>query len=454
MEGRTLETAGSTPLFKKRDLVRLILPLIIELILSLLVGMADSVMVSRVSEDAVSGVSLVDTVMQLLIFIFAALGTGGNVVSSQYLGRQKLKDASESIRELILFALVLSLGITALLLGGRSLLLDRFFGQITQEVRACASIYLIITAFSIPAIALYEASAAAFRTMGKTKVTMWISLLMNLINISGNAIFIYGFQMGAAGAALGTLISRWCAGLLILFLLTDTRLPLHIPRDFRFRPNWARVKKILHVAVPTGMENGIFQLGKILVLNLVSTFGTAAIAANAIASSISTFQDIPGKAIALGLTTVVARCMGIGDPEQARYYNRLLTKWLYGIILVGDTAIYLLLPLVLPIYALGPEAEGLAMSMVLCHTLGAMAYWPPTFGLPASLRAAGDAKFVMLTSIVSMWVFRVGGAYVLAQGLNLGVMGVWYAMIADWLFRGTVFIFRWAGGKWKTMEVI
>lgn len=348
-------TAPSERLFSRRDLWKLMLPLVLELLLTLLVGMIDSVMVSSVSEAAVSGVSLVDTVMQLLIYIFAALGTGGAVVAGQYLGSGKRDKACESSEQLIWFSALVSLAVMAVLFALKALILNRFFGQITPEVRGYADVYLTITAFSIPAIAAYEAGAATFRTMGNSKVTMWISLMMNIINVVGNAILIYGVGMATGGAA------------------------------------------------------------------------------NAIATNISAIQVIPGSAIVLGITTVISRCVGKGDYEQVKYYNRLLITVMYGALFMIDFAIYFALPFILPIYHLSEETALLTTQMVLIHTLGAVLIWPLTFGLPASMRAAGDVRFAMVISIVSMWVFRIGAAYLLAEGLGIGAIGVWLAMAAIWL---------------------
>lgn len=446
--------APSERLFSRRDLWKLMLPLVLELLLTLLVGMIDSVMVSSVSEAAVSGVSLVDTVMQLLIYIFAALGTGGAVVAGQYLGSGKKDKACESSEQLIWFSALVSLAVMAVLFALKTLILNRFFGQITPEVRGYADVYLTITAFSIPAIAAYEAGAATFRTMGNSKVTMWISLMMNIINVVGNAILIYGAGMATGGAAISTLLSRFAAAIVILRLLLNQERELHIRKTLKIRFDKKLIQKILYIGVPNGLENGMFQLGKILVLSLISSFGTQAIAANAIATNISAIQVIPGSAIALGITTVISRCVGKGDYEQVKYYNRLLIMVMYGALFMIDFAIYFALPLILPIYHLSEETALLTTQMVLIHTLGAVLIWPLTFGLPASMRAAGDVQFAMIISIVSMWVFRIGAAYLLAGGLGIGAIGVWLAMAVDWLFRAVVFGFRWLGGKWKLKKVV
>lgn len=442
-------------LFHNRDLLQLMIPLMVELSLTLVVGLTDSIMVSGVGEEAVSGVSLVDTVMQLIIYIFAAMATGGAVVAGQYLGRGVSGEARKSATELLWVNGMLSVLITAVILLSSRWILTTLFGRITEDVYENARSYLLITAFSIPALGIYEAGAAIFRTMGNSKITMKISAMMNVINITGNAIFIYGCSMGSRGAALGTLISRMAAALCIVWLLLDTKRELHIERTWKHHFQWNMVKRIWGVGIPGGIENGIFQLGKLLLLSFVSGFGTAAIAANAITQTIASIQVIPGSAIQLGMVTVISRCIGAGDYEQAVYYNRKLIGFTYAAVVVLNIPILLGLWWILQMYHLSPETARLTTEMVLWHTLGAVTIWPLAFDLPASLRAAGDVKFVMVSSIASMWIFRLGGAWIFARILGMGVVGVWMAMaVTDWGFRAMVFCVRWKHGKWKSKNVI
>lgn len=441
-------------LFSNQDLWRLLYPLVITLALTLLVGMVDSVMVSSVGEAAVSGVSLVDTIMQLLIYIFTALATGGAIVAGQYLGNGRKKAARESAEQLIWFSAVFSAAVMILLFMLKEAILNLFFSSITPEVREHANTYLVITAFSIPAIALYEAGAVIFRTMGDSKAAMWISFMMNIMHIAINCILIYGLKMGTAGAAVSTLISRVAAAAAALVLLLNTNRELHITKIFALKPNSRVIRKLLYVGIPNGIENGMFQLGKILVVGIVSSFGTGAIAANSVATTLSAIQVIPGSAISLGMTTVIARCVGNGDYEQAKYYNRLLTTSTYACLLILNLAIYFALPVILPIYNLSPETAELTTQMVLIHTIGTIFIWPLTFNLPASMRAAGDVKFTMVISIASMWTFRIGAAYFLANSWSLGALSVWIAMIIDWLFRAILFGIRWLSGKWKFAKLV
>ena len=355
--GKSKKEKRQAYFFDNKALLALILPLVVEQLLAVLVGMADSIMIASVGEAAVSGVSLVDQIMVLLINAFSALATGGAVVAGQFLGQDRREEACKSATQMVWFITICAIGITVLVYLGKSFILHTVFGKIDQDVMHHADIYLLIVAASIPFMALYNGGAAIFRTMGNSKVTMQISIIMNVINIGGNAILIYGFHRGTEGVAIPTLVSRMTAAIIIIVLLCDEKRTLHIERTWRYRINWEMVKKILSIGVPNGLENSMFQLGKIIVLSLVSTFGTYAIAANAVSNAIALFQILPGMAITLAITPVISRCVGAGDYEQTFKYDlrqHIMMKLLiFGII---DMVIVILLSLMtksivsLPLY--------------------------------------------------------------------------------------------------------
>ena len=435
--------------FSNKQLKQLIIPLVIEQLLSITVGLADSMMIASVSEAAVSAVSLVDTVMVLLINIFSALATGGAVVSGQFIGQKEEKRACKAADQLVLFILVLSLGITALTYAGRNFILQGIFGKIEPDVMSNASTYLLIVAASIPFIALYNGGAALSRAMGDSKTSMKTSLLMNLVNIIGNAILIYGCKLGIAGAAIPTLLSRMLAAVLMLLFLRkqDRQIQLSAKPVFRFEKDI--VKRILYIGVPNSLENSMFQVGKILVLSLVAGFGTASIAANAVSNTIAMFQILPGMSIGMAILTVVSQCVGARDYEQVRYYTKKLMKFIYLFMLIMNTLVILLLPGIVWIYQLSPETSEITKTLITYHGFCCVTIWPLSFGLPNTLRAANDVRFTMWISIASMWIFRIIFSYLLGQALGLGVFGIWIAMTIDWLFRGICFAIRYFRGKWQ-----
>ena len=444
----------SNYLFSRKDLITLLIPLIVEQMLSILVGLADSIMVASVGEAAVSGVSLVDSCFVLLIQVFSALATGGAVVAGQYLGLKDEKNACEASNQLVWFVTLMSALIMAIVYLCRNLILHGVFGQIEADVYGHANTYLLIVTASIPFLALYNCGAAIFRSMGNSKVSMKISIIMNTINVAGNAVLVYGFKCGTEGVAIPTLVSRMFAGVVIICLACNQSLPLHIKKTFKYRIKWKMVKRILYIGIPNGMENSMFQLGKILVLSLVSTFGTYAIAANAISNTVASFQTLTGVSTNLAMITVISRCIGAGDYEQVKHYTKKLHIFAYigTFITVGIT--YVCLPVILRAYNLSDMAAEAATHILMLHGTCAMIIWPIAFTLPCVFRAAGDVKFSMITSIVSMWICRVIFSYVIGKYMGLGVFGVWVAMIMDWCVRAVCFAVRYRSGKWKGKQVV
>ena len=452
--GKKQKIDRSHYLFDNKALTALIIPLIVEQLLAVLVGMADSIMVANVGEAAVSGVSLVDNIMVLLINIFAALATGGAVVAGQYLGQKREKDACIAAKQLIWFIFLCSVGITAIVYLGRNFILHSVFGAIDADVMSSANTYLMIVTASIPLIALYNGGAAIFRAMGNSKVSMQVSIVMNVINVAGNAILIYGFHRGTEGVAIPTLVSRMVAAILILGLLCNQTRVLHLEKTLRYHLNGSMVKRILNIGVPNGLENSMFQLGKILVLSLVSTFGTSAIAANAVSNAVALFQILPGMAISLAVTTVISRCVGAGDYEQAKYYTRKLLKITYCCMAVTVALIFAVLPLIMKVYNLSAGTSAESEKILLFHGCSAILVWPIAFNLPAVFRASGDVRYSMITSIVSMWIFRIAFSYILGKYMDIGVFGVWIAMIIDWCFRAILFVYRYFSGKWQGRSAV
>ena len=444
------------PLFSRNALIRLIIPLIIEQLLLMTVGMADTVMVTTAGEAAVSGVSLVDNINNLIIQIFSALSTGGAVVVSQYLGREDLDHAKTASKQLLYTMCAVSLMLMAVALLFRQHILSLIFGRVEADVMDSALIYFLLTAAAYPFMGIYNAGAALFRAMGNSKVSMFCSLVINIINIVVNAIFIFGFHFGSAGAGIGTLVSRIAAAVIIMTLLGHQDHAVRLDGLFRVQLNGGIIKRILFIGIPNGLENGMFQAGKLLVLNLITTFGTSAVAANAIANSVAGVINVPGMALGLAIITVIGRCMGAGAIDQAVTYTKRLVGACYLFMLVMSTVMFFFADFLVSLFNLSPEAVDMAAQVLRICAVGNMIFWPLSFALPNSLRAAGDAVFTMVVSLSSMFACRVALSYVLAcsWGFGLGLAGVWLAMVADWVVRATLFLIRYWRGSWKKIKVI
>lgn len=449
-----MEQSVKRELFDNRALGRLLLPLLIEQLLAITIGMADTIMVSSLGEAAVSAVSLVDNINILLINILAALATGGAVVASQYLGHQEADRACDSARQLYQLTFLGSLVVGAVCLIFNRSLLSGIFGQVEECVMEGAVIYFALSALSYPCLAVYNSGAALFRAMGNSKVSMYVSLSMNLVNIAGNALGIYVLGWGIAGAGLATLISRALGAVVVTVLLSNQAHPIHVNKLYKISFQRAMVGRILKIGVPNGLENGMFQVGKLLVLNLISSFGTASIAANAICNTLAGIAVLPGNAVCLAMVTVVGQCMGAGDADQAERGIRKLMLLTHLAMMVTGVSLFLLRAPLVAMFNLSGEAAGMAREVLILYGLATPILWPPSFTLPCGLRGAGDARFTMLVSIVSMWICRICMSYLLGQTLGMGLMGVWIAMVLDWVVRDVFFLARYLKGTWKKMRVI
>ena len=431
-------------LFDNKALKKLIIPLVVEQLLVITVGFADTVMVASVGEAAVSAVSLVDAINILLINIFAALGTGGAVVAAQFIGQGSKDKAKYSAKQLILITALLSVIIMVIVIAFNVPLLHMVFGNVEVDVMKNAEIYFLFSAMSYPFIALYNSGAALFRAIGNSKISMINSAVMNVINIILNAIFIFVFKWGVFGAVLATLIARAVACIVILKMLSHRDNDVCVNDYLHWKFDFMYIKKILAIGIPSGLENGMFQLGKILVQSLIATFGTYSIAANAVSNNLAQMQIIPGMAMSLAMVTVVGQCVGVKKLLKITYLS------MAGLIVV----LIIATPSILTFYSLSKETTDLAYQCIFLHAIIAALIWPTSFTFPNALRAANDAKFTMIVSAASMLIFRLCFSYVLGQYMNLGLIGVWIAMFIDWGVRCIFFIWRYFRGKWMNRQLV
>jgi putative MATE family efflux protein len=438
-------------LFSKKELNQLIIPLILEQILGVTVGMVATIMVSGVGEAAVAGVSLVDTINILLINIFTSLSTGGAVVAARYLGGKEYKNACKSANQLMLAITSLSLVVMVLSLIGNRLILRIIFGNVAPEVMKNAVVFFYLSALSFPFLAIYSGSAALCRSMGNSRITLIVSVLVNLVNIVSNTILIYGLHWGAEGAGASTLISRMIGAVVMLIVIRDSRRPIHIA-EFRLAFDPTMIKKIFRIGIPTGIDGCIFQFGKILVQSLVAGLGTAALAANAVANTVSGIVVIPASSIGIALITVVGQTLGAQAYDDAKYYVKKLMKIAYIAMAILNLGVIIFAKQITSLYSLSPDAADMALLIIITYSSCAILLWPTSFTLPNALRAAGDARYTMVISIVSMWVWRVGLSFILVKYIGFGLLATWVAMYVDWVFRSGCFLFRIVGGKWLKGE--
>lgn len=443
-----------TEVFTNRQLKSMILPLFFEQLLVMLVGMADTLIISYAGEAAVSGVSLVNQFNTIFIYLFTALASGGAVVISQYIGSKAPDSAGKSASQLLLFSTVFSVVIGILVLIGNEHILRMMFGKVEADVMDACITYLRISAYSYPALAVYNAGAALYRSLGKTSVTMNISIISNIINVIGNLIGVFVLKAGVAGVAYPSLLARTFSAAAITVFCFKKENGVTYQRKWLFKWEGLSMKQILRIAVPNGLENGAFQLVKVALSSIVALFGTYQIAANGVAQSIWSMAALAGVTMGPVFITVIGQCMGDRDTEAASYYFKKLLKITLLISSVWNLLILLLTPLFLQLYALEPETKQLVIWLVVIHNVFNAAAFPFSGALSNGLRAAGDVKFTMYVSIASTILVRLVFSYIFGITLNLGVIGIALAMVMDWVVRAIIFAAREKSGKWKAFQVI
>ena len=441
-------------LFPRRALWMLLIPLIIEQMLNSLMGMVDTLMVSRVGAEAISAVSLVDSINNLVLQVFAAMAAGAAIICSQYLGRKDEKGCNDAAKQIVLTVVVISSVIMIIGVGFRKPLLHLIFGSVEEAVMTNAQMYFLITALSYPFIALFQAGAAFYRACGNSKFTMKTALIANVANIVGNTLFIFVLQMGAAGAAISTLISRALCAFVVFYALRKPGYAIQLKNYFSIRPDLNLIVKILAIGVPSGIENGMFQFGKLAIQSTVSSLGTAAIEAQAMTIIFENVNGMAAVGIGIGLMTVVGQSIGAGRQEEAKYYIVKLAGYAEIAMIISCILVYIAARPVTVLAGMSEESTALCMQMILAITIVKPLLWVPSFTPPNGLRAAGDVRFSMITATLTMWLCRVALSIFLMRVVKTGPIGVWYGMFADWGVRGVIFTIRFVRGKWLRFKVI
>lgn len=443
-------------MFTNRMIRNLLIPVVLEQLLNSIMGTADTMMVSNVGSAAISAVSLVDSINVLVIQAFSALAAGGAIVCAQYIGQRNKEKANESARQVLFIITAISVAVSLICLVFQKPLLRLIFGSVEAEVMRASDIYFFYTALSFPFIAAYDSAASIFRAQDNTRGPMTISMISNVMNIAGNAIMIWVFHMGVAGAALSTLISRiFCAVAVLIQLRKEREGQEIVVRDyFKIRPNWSMIKRILGIGIPSGVENSMFQLGKLAIQSTVSTLGTAAIAAQAMTNILENLNGIAAIGVGVGLMTIVGQCLGAGRKDEAVYYIKKLCVIAEIVVLTSCLIVFALTKPVTILGGMEKESADMCFHMVMWITIMKPLVWTMAFVPGYGLRAAGDVKFSMITSCCTMWACRFCLCVFLIRVMGFGPMGVWIGMFADWTVRSIIFTWRFHSRKWLQHKVI
>ncbi|MBP3277618.1 MAG: MATE family efflux transporter [Butyrivibrio sp.] len=435
-------------IFSNRKLILLLIPIIAEQFLNSLMGMADSMMVSNVGAAALSGVSLVDSINNLVVQTFAALATGGVIICATYIRQKDHKKANDAAAQLILVAAFISFALMFICMIFRDQLLSVIFGKIDADVMRASSIYFLMTILSYPGIALAAAGGAIFRAEGNSRLPMNVAIVSNILNVAGNALFIFGLNMGVFGAALATLLSRIFSAAVLLVLLHRPGQIIRIGSLHRMKPDFSKIKRILAMGIPNGIENSMFQFGKLAIQSSVSILGTTAIAAQAMANIFENVNGVAGVGVGIGLMTIVGQCLGAGRKDEAIYYTKKMIGWGYIVILASCLFTYAIARPVVALAGMEKESAALCIYMLGWITIAKPILWAPSFVTAYGMRAAGDVKFSMIVATLTMWLLRVSLATYLIRVVGIGPMGVWIGMFSDWGIRAIIFTIRFRWGKW------
>ena len=441
-------------MFTRKQIISLLIPLMLEQVLSGLLGIADTMMVTSVGDTAISAVSSVDSINMLIFQLLSALAAGGVIVCAQYLGRREFKRANETACQVLIVSVGLALAVTVFCLLLRRPLLTLIFGTVEHSVMEQAMDYFLITALSYPFMAAQQTAAAAFRASGHSAPPMAVAAIANVVNVAGNAAAIFGFGMGVVGAALATTVSRVMSAVILLVLMRNTSRPIHF-RDYRrMRYDRSLAGMILRVGIPAGVENSMFQLGKLVVQSTVSTLGTAAMAAQAMTHILDMVECMPSQAIGVGLLTVAGQCMGAGRPDEAKRYTKQFCIISEVVLVVMSILVLSFAPLITRVAGMTDESAVLTLKLLQIITVVKCLIWTLAFTLPNGMRAAGDVRFSATVSALSMWIFRVCGSWVLCRVFDVGLIGVWIAWFCDWGCRLVIYVLRYRNGKWLSKQVL
>lgn len=445
---------GQKKLFDNKKLAALLIPLALDQLLNSFMGTVDTLVVSNLGSAAISAVSLVDSINVLIVQAFFALATGGTVVCSHYLGCDREGHAKEAARQLVFITFIMSLIIAAACLILNGPILALIFGDVEQAVMDNARKYFFFSAISYPFIALYDDGSSILRAQENSKLPMQISVIANILNVILNLLFVWVFHWGVSGSAAATMLARMFSMLAVIIKLRNQELKIFLRNYLSIRPDWGEIKKILRIGIPSGVENSMFQFGKLAIQSTVSLMGTAAIAAQGMTNIIENLNGIAAIGIGVGLMTVVGETLGAGRKEEAVYYIKKLCIISEVAIIVSCLTLYALVRPITYFGGMETESAKMCIFMVTCITIVKPLVWVMAFIPAYGFRAAGDVKFTMTVSMLTMWFCRVSLVIVLARVFGMGPMAVWIGMFTDWTVRSIIFTVRFKNRKWLNHHVI
>lgn len=437
----------------RKDILGLAIPIVIEQTFVMLLGVCNTMMAGHIGQEAVSAIGMVDSMNNLFIAFFAALSVGATVVVAQQIGQKAFDKANETAKQAIASGIIVAGVISLLLWIFRVPVINFLYGSAEELVKSNAKLYIEFTLFSYPFIAISQIANGILRGAGDTKTPMYITMFMNIINIALGYILIFGIHvlnipsLGIMGAAIAIAIARMIGAVIIMTVLFNGGKVIKIEKLLSFRFDMKTQKNIFNIGIPAGVEQVIFNTGKLIVQIFIVTMGTASIAANAIGMSIMQIMNVPGSALCLAATTLVGQYIGRNDVKGAKATLIYLVKFSTVCLVSIGIVFFPISECLASIYTNVPEVIRITGILVKSNSIAYLA-WAISFVLSAGLKGAGDTRYTMMTAFIGMWMFRIGLGYILGIVCNIGILGIWIAMYVDWIVRGTLYLLRLRGNKW------
>ncbi|HEY4389756.1 MAG TPA: MATE family efflux transporter [Paenibacillus sp.] len=437
-----------------KQIIAIIIPILVDQAFIILMSLLNTAMISSSGVAAVSAVSMVDSLNIFLINVFVAVATGGTVIVAQYKGRGDNEMVSKSAAQAISAVAIISVFISAFVVIFHVPTINLLFGRADADVLQSAKIYLIGSCISYPFIAIFQAVNGALRGVAETKACLGLSLIMNITFLALNVLFITVLDMGVMGLIISMLTAR------ILGMVTSVIYLLKYNQTLRFRIqnalrlNWNILKKIMIIGVPFAAEQMFFNGGKLLTQTFIVQLGTLAITVNAISGSISLLFQIGANALSIAVVTVVGQCIGRRNIADARKYVKSFLGLSTVFFIIGDIILLPLFPLIVRLFSPPAEIIPTIFQLTVLIAIAQPLFWSFSFITPSALRAAGDSNFTSISSLLSMWLLRVILGYLLGITFGFGIMGVWIAMVTEWVVRGSMFMWRFKGEKWYSRKLI
>lgn len=440
--------------FPNKRLMKLLVPLLVEQSILVAVSFIDAIMLSSIHQDAYSAISLVDMINLLVMQVFMAIGAGGAIVAAQLVGKKDRDGALNTANQTVMLVLAVSVTLAALTLVLNNWLLRFIYPSTSESIMGYARQYFALSAISYPAYALFNSGANLLYAQSNSRSSMVAAFSMNLLKVLLNLLFIRVFSLGVWGIGLATILSRVLGAYMVTRVLLDPHSQIHYRKPLNFKALLHFERRILKVAGPSGVENTLFLFGKLIIGTIIASLASNMIAANAAANTLSTLINIPCNALNLATITVVGQCIGAGLHNEAGYNAKRLLSMTFIAQFVMSGLLFIFVKPVVGILSLSADTAAITANILRVYCVLTIPFEPLAFGLPNSLRASGDNKYTMYSSILSMVVFRVGFSYMFVYGFNLGIHGIWYAMYFDWVSRSIFFVLRFRSGKWKKHSLV